>query len=244
MATGANVNITLAKKRFGAGQPPLFAGLELSVEAGSRLALVGASGVGKSSLLRMIAGLDRDFSGSILVDGTPAHRAETPGFVFQDPRLLPWLSATQNIAAIADREGVADPAELLSEVGLKGFENALPHELSGGMQRRVALARALSIKPKLLLLDEPFVSLDKPLAQDLHRLLHRLLEAYRPTVIMVSHDEEDAARLADRVIVLAGRPARIADDISFDTPAERRSDAQITAAARQVAEAGGLARAE
>lgn len=234
MATGASLEIDIREKRFAVLTDPLFRGLKLSVAPSATVALVGPSGVGKSSLLRLIAGVDNDYDGTIMVDGTAAARAATPGFVFQDPRLLPWLSASANVRAVRADITNAEASDLLSEVGLSGFENALPHELSGGMQRRVALARSLAIRPKLLLLDEPFVSLDRKLAHELHRVFARLIDTYRPTVVMVSHDADDAARLANRVIVLEGKPAQVSHDVSLDGVPGARDEAEIGRIAAQI----------
>lgn len=227
MATAVAVSIDIRAKRFDGATGLLFEGLRLDVAAGEVLALVGPSGVGKSSLLRMIAGLDTDFDGAITVFGQPAHKGPPPGFVFQDPRLLPWLSAAANIRAVSPATSLAEAASLLGEMGLAGFENALPGSLSGGMQRRVALARALAVEPRLLLLDEPFVSLDRKLVRELHEVICRIVDDRRPTLILVSHDPEDAARLADRVILLQGRPARIVADINVKTPRAARDPATV-----------------
>lgn len=223
MAAGPGVTIDIRRKRHPGAAGPLFEGLKLEVAAGSVVALLGPSGVGKSSLLRLVAGIDRDFDGRIAVDGVPAAEAPPPGFVFQDARLLPWLSARDNVLAVAPGE---DADGWLGRVGLGDSSEAYPHQLSGGMQRRVALARALAVNRKLLLLDEPFVSLDRPLAAELQRLFAEAAAAEKSTVILVSHLPEDAARLADRVVVLQGRPARAAADIALEPPRESR-DAHV-----------------
>ncbi len=142
MAHGPRVTIDIAEKRFAAMAGPLLVDFRLTVEPSTVVALVGPSGVGKSSLSRMIAGVDRDYSGSIIIDGLDAASAPPAGFVFQDARLLPWLTAVDNIRAVRRETTEAEAIALLRRVGLKGYENAYPHQLSGGMQRRVALVAA------------------------------------------------------------------------------------------------------
>lgn len=208
MAHGPGLNIAIAEKRFPGADTPLFADFHLDIAPGSVVALHGPSGVGKSTLLRLIAGIDRDVTGRITVGGVSAHEAPPPGFVFQDPRLLPWLTARDNVRAAdpAMTRQTADAA--LARVGLAAAADAWPHALSGGMQRRVALARALATNPHYLLLDEPFVSLDRALVTDMHDLLADITATSGATVLFASHLPDDAARLANRVITLAGRPAR------------------------------------
>ena len=213
MAPGPGLTLAIAEKRFPGTDTPLFADFRLDIAPGSVVALHGPSGTGKSTLLRLIAGIDRDYAGSIAIDGIPAHGAPPPGFVFQDPRLLPWLTARDNIRA-ADPATTRETADAtLARVGLADHAGAYPRQLSGGMQRRVALARALATNPRLLLLDEPFVSLDPALVDDMHQLLADIIAATGATVIFASHNAADAARLADRVITLEGRPAHIKDGI-------------------------------
>ena len=231
MATGPAVTIALTQMRFSTAAVPLFGTLKLDVAPGEVLALIGPSGVGKTTLLRMIAGLEQGYEGQILVGGKPVALAPPPGFVFQDARLLPWLDAAANLRAV--RPGLTD-AELegfLARVGLGGLGASYPRQLSGGMQRRLGLARAISVNPGLLLLDEPFVSLDRAVIGDLQLLFRTIFAAENPTVILVSHDPEDAARLADRVVILSGRPAAIAADLRLPGPAADRGPAEI---ARQV----------
>jgi len=234
MATGQTISVEICAKQFG-GQP-LFQGLRFDVPPGQVLALIGPSGVGKSTLLRLIAGLDRTFDGTITIGGLPAGQGPVPGFVFQDPRLLPWASALGNIRAVSAAITPAQARARLAEVGLSGHENALPQALSGGMQRRVALARALAVNPGLLLLDEPFVSLDRKLASELALLVAAVAGRNGSTVVLVSHDPEDAARLADRVIRLSGRPARIAEDRSLPTPRATRTPEVIRTLVRSMTE--------
>ena len=208
MAHGPGLSIAMAEKRFPGARLPLFADFRLDIAPGSVVALYGPSGIGKSTLLRLIAGIDRDMTGSIAIDGTPAHLAPPSGMMFQDPRLLPWLTARDNIRA-ADPAISAQAADnALARVGLAASANAWPHALSGGMQRRVALARALATNPHYLLLDEPFVSLDRALVTEMHDLLADIIATSGATVLFASHLPDDAARLANRVITLAGRPAR------------------------------------
>lgn len=223
MAAGPGIDIVLRDKRFATGTLPLFSDFALSIAPHSVTALVGASGVGKSSLLRIIAGIDTAFDGEVKVGGVAAKDAPPPGFVLQDARLLPWLTAIDNIRAVAPGIAETRALELLDRVGLHGAAEAYPHELSGGMQRRVALARAFSVNAELLLLDEPFVSLDRTLVNELQSLFLDLIEAERPTVVLVTHLAEDAARLADRAVLLRGRPAGIAADITLDVPRRERT---------------------
>ncbi|MBV7407720.1 ABC transporter ATP-binding protein [Maritimibacter sp. DP1N21-5] len=235
MASGVSVCLDIERKAFGGDL--LMDGLHLFVREGEVVAIVGPSGVGKSTILRMIAGLDTDYEGMLRIGGKPAAEAPVPGFVFQDPRLLPWATSTQNLTLVSDSLTEKEAHKLLGEMGLGGYEDALPGELSGGMQRRVSLARALAVKPGLLILDEPFVSIDRKLARDLSALIARVIRAYQPTVILVSHDPEDAARLADRIVVLDGRPMEVVEDRRLDVARDLRDETWVREeAARMVGE--------
>jgi len=190
-----------------AGAPArvLFEGVSLELKDGEVCAVIGSSGVGKSSLLQMIAGLDRDFIGTI--EGNP----HPIGYLFQSPRLLPWRTARENLELVLP--GHPDKArEWLRQVGLAGSEDVYPQRLSLGMARRVALARALAIEPRLLLLDEPFSALDEATARGMQDLVAMHLKQLRPTTILVTHHRHEAAALADRIVTLDGSPARVVDD--------------------------------
>lgn len=225
MASGVPVSIRIVEKRFAGTAEPLFSDLALDLAAGEVVALIGPSGVGKSTLLRMVAGIDRDYSGQIEIGGRSIEEATVPGFVFQDPRLLPWQSAVGNLTAVNPALGLAEARGLLAEMGLAGYEDALPGELSGGMQRRVALARALAVRPQILLLDEPFVSIDRKLARELMALVAQVLAKYGATVLIVTHEPADAARLADRVVHLDGRPAKVVADTRISMARDARDEA-------------------
>jgi NitT/TauT family transport system ATP-binding protein/sulfonate transport system ATP-binding protein len=237
MSAGPRLQIEVDGKQFDPGAVPLFDGFRLTVEPSSVVALVGPSGVGKSTLLRMVGGIDQTFTGTVLVDDVPAASAPPAGFVFQDARLLPWLTASDNIRAVRPETTEAEAAALLMRVGLAGFEHYYPHELSGGMQRRVALARAFSVNPRLLLLDEPFVSLDRTLVAEMEQVLLTLIDTSQPTALLVTHLPEDAAALADRAVVLAGRPVRVVADYRFETSPGHRSRVEREHIANQIAAA-------
>jgi ABC-type nitrate/sulfonate/bicarbonate transport system ATPase subunit len=184
---------------------PLFENLCFELGDGEVCAIVGPSGIGKSSLLQIVAGLDRDFAGSLT--GLP----QPVGYLFQSPRLLPWRTARQNLEIVMP-EQPEGAGEWLAQVGLAGSEDVYPHRLSLGMARRVALARALAVAPRLLLLDEPFASLDGDTARDMQELIKSYIEKMRPMTLLVTHHWHEAAALAQRVITLDGAPARIVDD--------------------------------
>lgn len=190
--------------------------LDLEIAQGEFLCLVGPSGSGKTTLLRILAGLDRDYDGVL---GLP------PGLrlavVFQEPRLMPWSSVLSNLLLVAPTEDAqARPRALalLRELDIAGFAEAYPAQLSGGMQRRVALARALFVSPELMLMDEPFVSVDQPTADHLRDLLSRSWRDRRMTTVFVTHDLREAVSLATRLVFLTRGPGRVLLDRPVDLP--------------------------
>ncbi len=203
-------------------------GINLEISDGEFVALVGPSGCGKTTLLRMIQGLETPSSGQILIGADlvigPGHDC---GFVFQQYGLLPWLTATQNIGFALEAKGVpkaqrSSTAERVLElVGLKGFGDRYPHQLSGGMQQRVGIARALAIEPEMMLLDEPFGALDALTREILQNELLALTERMGKTILFVTHSVDEAVHLADRVIVMSPRPGRIREIVPIEIPRPR-----------------------
>jgi ABC-type nitrate/sulfonate/bicarbonate transport system ATPase subunit len=190
--------------------------ISLTVEPGEFVAIVGGSGCGKSTLLRLLAGLDTDYQGELLHDGRPILGTGLQrGLVFQDHRLFPWLTVEQNVAlsftntSVPLAEQRARVAAEITRVGLDGFADAYPHQLSGGMSQRAAIARALVGRPDVLLLDEPLGALDALTRVRLQQELRRLWQDEGITMVMVTHDIEEATYLADRIVVLEARPGRV-----------------------------------
>jgi NitT/TauT family transport system ATP-binding protein len=203
-------------------------GIDLAVERGEFIAVVGPSGCGKTTFLRIVAGLEPASAGEVLLDGRALHGpGGDRGFVFQSDNLLPWRTVLAN--AIIGREvaGQVGPAErrrtmeLLKLVGLEGFEHYHPRQLSGGMRQRVNLARALAIDPQILLMDEPFSSLDAQTREIMQTELLRIWEEGRKTVLFVTHQIDEAVFLADRVLVFARRPGRLREDVAIALPRPR-----------------------
>jgi ABC-type nitrate/sulfonate/bicarbonate transport system ATPase subunit len=205
--------------------------VSLTVKKGEFVSLIGPSGCGKSTLLRMLAGLDRPDSGQVLVSGVPIDAPSlSRGIVFQDHRLLPWLSVEDNILLSLKRQGGATEknrqsvARLIELVGLSGFEKAWPHQLSGGMSQRAAIARCLAPGPEILLLDEPFGALDSLTRRRLQQELLQVWEKNQLTTVMVTHDIDEALYLSDRVIVLKPSPGRLHNQYEVALPRPRSLD--------------------
>ena len=222
------------------GRPPVHAldDVSLRIAPGQFVSLIGPSGCGKSTLLRLIAGILKPTAGSIVVDGVgpeAAQRGHEFGFVFQDPVLLPWRSVRANVQLLCELVGQSRnharrrTQELIDLVGLTGFEQARPHQLSGGMRQRVAIARALAIDPPILLMDEPFAALDEFQRETLNNELLRIWEQLKNSVIFVTHNIEEAVFLSDLVMVMSVRPGRIVNVVDVDLPRPR--DPRVRSAA-------------
>ena len=212
----ARLEARVAKKSFrtASGQSaPVIADLSFALDEGETGALIGPSGCGKSTLMRILAGLDRNFEGTVLI---PAQGRI--GMAFQEPRLLPWRSLEDNVRLAAPEASEAELAGLFAALGLSEHRTHFPGELSVGLARRAALARAFAVRPTLLLLDEPFVSLDQPLARQMQRDLARLVESRRMITVLVTHDVDEAIALADRIFVLSARPAHVIGEIRIKNP--------------------------
>jgi len=221
-----------ANTQIEGGELQVLQDIDLHVPAGRFVSIVGASGCGKSTLLRLVLGLDGQYEGRILLDGRPIEgTGPERGIVFQDHRLFPWLTVEQNIA-VGLRNAPFTPAqkrELVAEhvalVGLQGFEKSWPHQISGGMAQRVAIARGLVNRPRVLLLDEPFGALDALTRSRLQNELQRIWQKERITMLLVTHDVEEAVFLGDQVVVMQPNPGRIRRIVDVDLPHPRnRSD--------------------
>lgn len=221
------VTIQVNSKTFPAvgGQPAkrVLKDIRLEIEDGSFVVVTGPSGCGKTTMLNVVAGLDDDYAGAV----TFRDRAPKISYMFQSPRLLPWRTIYQNIALVLDKD-VEDPhatiMQILERVGLRDSAHAYPERISLGMQRRASLARAFVLEPDILLMDEPFVSLDEPSARALRGLLLDMWSRRPTTVLFVTHDRMEAARLGTRLVRVAGTPAGIVQDTPVDLGIEARKD--------------------
>ncbi len=196
----------------------------LTLANGEVAAIVGPSGCGKTTLLRIIVGLDRDFEGSVRL---PAHGRL--GVVFQEPRLLPWRTVEENVKLAAPQANDGALSALFATLGLAEHRRHYPSELSLGLARRVALARAFAVEPELLVLDEPFVSLDAMLAARLRAELVELVSRRPVTTLLVTHDVEEAIGVADRILVLSASPARLLANVPIERPRNARTAEEIAA---------------
>ncbi len=201
--------------------------VDISVEHGEIVSLVGPSGCGKSTLLRIIAGLERDYAGGVALEGQQlSGRSSRIGFIFQEPRLLPWLTVAENIAFSIGNKGASHPrvASLLADVGLDGYAGALPKQLSGGQAQRVSIARGLFTQPQVLLLDEPFSAVDAFTRMKLQDLLLRVAAQHNTTLVLVTHDLDEALYLGDRILIMGTNPGVIRREVKVDLshPRDRR----------------------
>jgi ABC-type nitrate/sulfonate/bicarbonate transport system ATPase subunit len=225
MSAEPKIRVTDVHKAFAGGRLPVVDGIDFRVADGEFVAIVGPSGCGKSTLMNILAGFERPDRGSVQVDGRPLTGPGPQGIVIsQQGSVFPWLTVQQNLMFGLDgREGAAAQADhYAAMVGLKGFEQAYPHELSGGMLKRAEIARALVVKPEILFMDEPFSALDALMNLRMRNELLRVLAEERHTVLLITHDVEEAVYMADRILVLSPRPARIQASFAVDLPHPRR----------------------
>jgi ABC-type nitrate/sulfonate/bicarbonate transport system ATPase subunit len=225
------------RKVFNPGSPQELVALRdvaFAVAPGEFVCLLGPSGCGKSTVLNIVAGLEPAAGGEVLLDGVPlgrdGGRPRPVGYVFQEPRLLPWLTVERNVHFALDCQRVPREAwpertgRVLALVGLADFARHHAHQLSGGMQQRASIARALAIAPEVLLMDEPFSSLDEFTARDLRQQLLRIWAETGTTILFVTHNSFEATFLADRILLMSRRPGRIVDEVPIALPRPRRYD--------------------
>jgi NitT/TauT family transport system ATP-binding protein len=226
MEQAAKLSIKALSKSF--GDLEVLRDIDADIAHGEFISLVGPSGCGKTTLLRIVAGLEAASTGAVLLDGRAVRGpGGDRGFVFQSDNLLPWRSVLDNAMIGPEVAGRAGPSEkrrtrdLLKLVGLEGFENYFPRQLSGGMRQRVNLARALAIDPQILVMDEPFSALDAQTREIMQTELMRIWEKGRKTVLFVTHQIDEAVFLSDRVLVLARRPGRVQETVEIALPRPR-----------------------
>ncbi|MFM0203626.1 ABC transporter ATP-binding protein [Paraburkholderia fungorum] len=242
--TAQAISLRGVEKRYGA--LPVLERVAFDVAEGETVALLGTSGCGKSTLLNIVAGLVDPDEGELWINGRRAEgtrERHALAYMFQEDRLLPWRTARANTEfgleaqrpRVPARERRARADAVLDLVGLSAFGDAHPHQLSGGMRSRVALARSLVTEPRILLMDEPFSKLDPQTREQMHHELLRIRELQQMTVLFVTHDVEEAVVLADRVVVLAPRPGRVRDIVKVDLPRPRSAtDPAVAEAIRQL----------
>lgn len=187
----------------------------IKLEKGERVVLLGPSGCGKTTFFRIVADLDKHYDGNVEIF------VNKIGYVFQEPRLLPWRTINNNLKIIRDNE--TKIKEIISMMGLEGFENLLPSSLSGGMKQRVNIARALLVEPEILIMDEPFTSLDLNIKLSIIEDINKLWERNRYSLLMVTHDIKEALLLADRILIVSQRPSHILNEFLIDLPKENRN---------------------
>jgi NitT/TauT family transport system ATP-binding protein len=237
-ARGVNLTFTTAD-----GPVHALSGVDLSVAEGEFVSFIGPSGCGKTTLLRAIADLEQITSGTLTVNSVSPQEARLGrayGYVFQAPALLPWRTVERNVALPLEVMGLDDVAGRVSRnldlVNLKGFDNKFPWQLSGGMQQRVSIARALAFDPKLLLMDEPFGALDEIVRDKLNQQLLELWARTKKTVVFVTHSIPEAVFLSTKIIVMSPRPGRIIDVIETKLPKDRTLDVRETPAFLKIAQ--------
>jgi NitT/TauT family transport system ATP-binding protein len=248
MSDAATISARDLNLIFQTRQGPVHAlsNVDLDVGKGEFVSFIGPSGCGKTTLLRVIADLEKPTYGSITVNGVSpeeARKSRSYGYVFQAPALYPWRNIARNVALPLEIMGLPKAerrrrvSDNLAHVNLKGFERKFPWQLSGGMQQRASIARALAVEPDLLLMDEPFGALDAMTRDLLHAELERLWADRNLSVVFVTHNVREAARLADRVVLLSSRPGRVVAEFDVDIERPRRMDSpEVSGLAAQITE--------
>lgn len=218
------LDIAIKNKCYANSSSVVLKDVQFNVKPGEFIAIIGPSGSGKTTLLNMLSGLEEATAQKILCNQKPIKDCDTLqlGYIFQQPRLMSWLTVQENIQLVLPTVQKTKIKQLLAQVGLAGKENYYPKQLSGGMQKRVAIARAFAVNPELILLDEPFNSLDAPTAAKLRLLLVDLCKSCNSTVIFVTHDLSEAIYLADRIIFMSDSPSSIVHQVTVDLPKPRK----------------------
>tara|TARA_Y100000590_G_scaffold12518_1_gene15247 strand:- start:1110 stop:1859 length:750 start_codon:yes stop_codon:yes gene_type:complete len=206
----------------------IFEDLNFKIKSGQFVSIFGPSGCGKTTLLNIISGLDKKFKGSVQLQNSKINSKENISYMFQSPRLFPWLSTIDNIKFPIRKQKNAEKIAigLLKKIGLEKYKNQYPNRLSGGMQRRVALARAFAPNPSLLLLDEPFISIDEKISISLRKLLIKLWKRNKPIIIFVTHNLDEAIELADRICFLSDIPSKVLLDYKINLRRPRNQNSQ------------------
>ena len=219
-----DLDISIKNKQYANSTSIVLKDIEFTVKPGEFVAIIGPSGSGKTTLLNMLSGLEDSAGQKLLCNSKSLNTCKDYqlGYVFQQPRLMPWLTVNQNIQLVLPSEQNKQIETLLAEVGLAGKGNYYPKQLSGGMQRRVAIARAFAVNPELILLDEPFNSLDAPTAAKLRLLLVNLCKSCNSSVVFVTHDLSEAIYLADRIIFMSNPPSSIIHQADVNLPKPRK----------------------
>lgn len=219
----SDIQISIANKSYRDAKAPVIADFQLSLKSGEFVCLLGRSGCGKTTLLNCISGLDNVYTGDVLLGDR--HTRPKIGYIFQNPRLLPWRTVRENIELVLDQQQTKDSLDdLLATMQLLEVQHEYPERLSLGMSRRVAIIRAFAVNPDILLMDEPFVSLDAPTARQVRELLLQLWQQRPHTVLFVTHDLREAIAMADRLVFLSAAPMQVVSEINVPIDRNLRHD--------------------
>ena len=230
-----NINIEIKRKSFPLKiqnkqqkENLIFKSLNFEIKNGQFICMFGPSGCGQTTLLNIISGLDKSFDGSVRIKKNKSNSKESISYMFQTPRLFSWLTALDNVKFPIKKKKNCEKiaTDLIKKVGLEKYKDQYPNKLSGGMQRRIALARAFAPNPNILLLDEPFVSIDKKISNTLRKLLVRLWKKNKPIIVFVTHELDEAIELADRIFFLSNLPSKIVLDYKVNLTKPRNQNSK------------------